>query len=118
MFNSTLIHSSPHPIRTNAICPWMTRTRLVAGIEDTWHKAGLASNTPEDVAKVIVGVLADGQVNGGSMYIEGGRAWNVEEGLLKTRPDWLGAERAAALDKGTELMGGGEHWTANKSSQV
>ncbi|KAK5137293.1 hypothetical protein LTR08_000263 [Meristemomyces frigidus] len=113
-----LMRSQPHGIRTNAICPWMTRTRLVAGIEDTWHAAGLPSNTPEDVASVIVGVLAEGKVNGGAMYIEGGRAWNVEAGLLKTRHEWLGEKQEADLDRGTELMGGGSHWVDNKSSQV
>ena len=115
---SSPVTSGPPLIRTNAICPWMTRTRLVAGIEDEWQKAGLPSNAPEDVASVIAGVVADGQVNGGAMYIEGGRAWNVEAGLLKTRPEWLGAKQTADLDTGTALMGGGEHWTANASSQV
>ncbi|KAI7328413.1 putative 3-hydroxyacyl-CoA dehydrogenase [Hortaea werneckii] len=115
---SSPVTSGPPRIRTNAICPWMTRTRLVAGIEDEWQKAGLPSNAPEDVASVIAGVVADGQVNGGTMYIEGGRAWNVEAGLLKTRPEWLGAKQTADLDTGTALMGGGEHWTANASSQV
>jgi len=90
----------------------------VAGIEDTWDKAGLPSNQPDDVARVIIGVLAEGKVNGGTMYIEGGRAWNVEQGLLKTRPEWLGEKQAKDLDQGTELMGGGEHWVENKKSQV
>ncbi|KAK3658648.1 hypothetical protein LTR22_008820 [Elasticomyces elasticus] len=114
----TLIQSQPYPIRTNAICPWMTRTRLVAGIDEVWAKAGLPSNEPEDVARVIVGVLADGKVNGGTLYIEGGRAWNVEEGILKTRHQWLGEKQEKDLDRGTQLMGGGEHWIENKSSQV
>lgn len=105
-------------IRTNAICPWMTRTRLVAGIEDTWREAGLPSNTAEDVAKVIVGMMADAKLVGGAMYIEGGRAWDVEAGLVKARPQWLGERQAADLDRGTALMGGGDHWVANKSSQV
>jgi hypothetical protein len=96
----------------------MTRTRLVAGIEDVWASAGLPSNTAEDVASTIVGVLADGKVNGGTMYIEGGRTWNIEQGLLKTRHEWLGAEQEKAMDRGTELMGGGSHWIDNKSSQV
>ncbi|KAK5731004.1 hypothetical protein LTR15_000942 [Elasticomyces elasticus] len=91
---------------------------LVAGIDEVWAKAGLPSNEPEDVARVIVGVLADGKVNGGTMYIEGGRAWNVEEGLLKTRHEWLGEKQEKDLDRGTQLMGGGEHWIENKSSQV
>ncbi|KAK4963321.1 hypothetical protein LTR10_000949 [Elasticomyces elasticus] len=91
---------------------------LVAGIDEVWAKAGLPSNEPVDVARVIVGVLADGKVNGGTMYIEGGRAWNVEEGLLKTRHEWLGEKQEKDLDRGTQLMGGGEHWIENKSSQV
>lgn len=53
-----LIKSSPQAIRTNAICPWMTETRLVSGIEDAWHKAGLPRNTPMDVAKIIGGKSA------------------------------------------------------------
>lgn len=110
--------SHVQPIRTNAICPWMTLTRLTAGIESAWREANLPSNTPEDIARVIAGVVADGQVNGGAVYIEGGNAWNIEEGLLKTRPVWLGEKQTADLDRGTELMGGGEHWTANKSSQA
>lgn len=118
VFRSVLIRSSPNAIRTNAICPWMTRTRLTLGIEDAWVKAGLPSNTPEDVAKVIAGVMVDGEINGGTMYIEGGRAWNIEEGLLATRRQWLGEQREADLDRGTALMGGGEHWIENKKSQV
>lgn len=92
----------------------MTKTRLVAGIESVWEQNGLPSNTAEDVARVIVGVLSEGKVNGGTMYIEGGRAWNVEAGLMDLRPKWIGEKQAADLDTGTALMGGGEHWTAGQ----
>ena len=44
------------------------------------------------------------------MYIEGGRAWNVEAGLNKLKPQWIGEKQNSDLDKGTELMGGGDHW--------
>ena len=83
-----------------------------------WQYAGLPSNSAEDVARVIAGVLADGHLHGGTLYIEGGRAWNVEEGLLATRQEWLGKKQADDLDRGTALMGAGRHWTENKSSQV
>jgi hypothetical protein len=66
------------------------------------------------VAKVILGVLSDGKLYGGTLYIEGGRAWNVEAGILATRPQWLGEKQTSDLDKGTQLMGGGEHWTEGK----
>ncbi|KAK3680092.1 hypothetical protein LTR78_000469 [Recurvomyces mirabilis] len=115
---SSLAETQPNPIRTNAICPWMTTTRLVAGIEDIWKANDLPANSPEDVARTIVGVTSDGKVCGGTIYIEGGRAWNIEEGILGTRKEWLGESRERDLGKGTQLMGGGDHWTANKSSQV
>ncbi|KAJ9629584.1 hypothetical protein H2203_001959 [Taxawa tesnikishii (nom. ined.)] len=90
-----LIKSSPQAIRTNAICPWMTETRLVSGIEDAWHKAGLPRNTPMDVAKIIGGVMADPKLNGGALLVEGGRAWEVEQGIDRTQPQWMG-ERLSA----------------------
>lgn len=92
----------------------MTRTRLVSGIASTWDAAGLPANEPEDIARVILGVASDSKVNGATMYVEGGRAWNVEAGLLETRPQWLGERQARQLDEGTRLMGGGEHWTAGQ----
>lgn len=88
----------------------IARTRLVAEIEAPWAEAGLPANEPEDVARVIVGVMADSGLNGGTLYIEGGRAWNVEAGLMKLKPQWIGEKQNSDLDKGTALMGGGEHW--------
>ncbi|KAK3703926.1 hypothetical protein LTR37_014144 [Vermiconidia calcicola] len=105
-----LINSSPCPIRTNAISPWMTKTRLTQQIEGPFEEAGLPSNTAEDVANVIVGVLSESSLNGGTLYIEGGRAWNIEAGLMKLKPQWIGVKQNSDLDKGTQLMGSGDHW--------
>ena len=44
------------PIRTNCICPWVTKTRLVSGIEEKWEAQGLPTNTPMDVANIIAGM--------------------------------------------------------------
>lgn len=96
----------------------MTLTRLVAGIEQAWAHAGLPANTAEDVATTIASVTADGKTTGGTMYVEGGRTWDIEKGLLATRHEWLGAEQEKAMDAGTKLMGGGSHWIDNRSSQV
>lgn len=84
---------------------------MTDGIVSAWSEAGLPSNTPEDVAQVIVGVLCDSKLNGGTMYIEGGRAWNIEAGLMKLKPQWIGEKQNADLDAGTRLMGGGDHWS-------
>lgn len=132
MLCRNLINAKPQPIRTNAICPWMTKTRLVSGIEGAWAEAGLPSNEPMDVAKIIAGellfrypkdkraqtaylsfctgVMADGKVNGGAMYVEGGRAWDVEIGIDATDKQWMGAKQAADFARGNEVLGTGEEW--------
>ncbi|EME85458.1 uncharacterized protein MYCFIDRAFT_130791 [Pseudocercospora fijiensis CIRAD86] len=101
----------PFSLRTNAICPWATSTRMMEVIKDIWEESGLPSNTPEDVARIVVGVLSDPQQKGGALYIEGGRAWDVEAGLLHTRPQWLGEKQTRDLDAGTLVLGG---WVKNR----
>ena len=54
--------------------------------------------------------MSESGLAGGTIYIEGGRCWEIEEGLLKTRPEWLGERQTADLDKGTQGLGGGEGW--------
>ena len=49
-------------------------------------------NTPEEVAKVIVQVAADGKAHGKAVYVAGGRAFNVEEGIERLDGEWLGGE--------------------------
>lgn len=113
MLQDPLSKASPK-IRTNAICPWATKTHMFEGNEEQWTAAGLPANSPDDVARIVVGVLADSKVSGGTIYIEGGRAWDIEAGLLKTRPQWLGERQTADLDGGTQVLGGGEGWTAGQ----
>lgn len=105
-----LINATPQPIRTNAICPWMTRTRLVSGIEKAWDEAGLPSNSPEDVARIIVGALADDELNGEALYIEGGRAWAIEKNISDLQHVWLGQKQHDDLMRGQEVLGSGAGW--------
>ncbi|KAI9376158.1 hypothetical protein BJX61DRAFT_491614 [Aspergillus egyptiacus] len=100
-----------HNIRINCICPWMTTTAMVRGIQDGWFQAGLPVNTPMDVAKVTAAVLGDEGLNGRSMYVEGGRAWEIEENLDRLEPEWLGAEPSRSLARGQEVLGLGSGWT-------
>lgn len=84
---------------------------MVAGIEEGWHKADLPINQPLDVAKVIAGVVSLPELNGTSMYIEGGRAWEIEQNLEKLQPQWLGEEPSRTLEKGQAVLGEGMDWT-------
>lgn len=103
--------SPAHRIRINCICPWMTTTGMVKGIQDGWFKAGLPVNTPLDVAKVMANVLGDKELNGQAMYIEGGRAWEIEANINRLEPQWLGEEPSRSLARGQEVLGSGEGWT-------
>ena len=64
-------------------------------------------NTAEDIANIALGLVAgthkskgedEAQMcNGLSVYVEGGRGWEVEEGLEATRDVWLGKGPNARL---------------------
>ena len=112
--DSTLIQSKPHAIRTNTVCPWMTRTRLTQGVEHHWDAAGLPGNMPEDIAKILMGVAADSSLNGEAVYVEGGRGWKIEQTKIDLRPQWLGERQTRDLDEGTRVLGGGEGWIAGQ----
>lgn len=112
--NSTLIQSKPYAIRTNTVCPWMTRTRLTQGIEEAWDATGLPGNMPEDVANILMGVVAESSLNGEAVYVEGGRGWKIEQPKINLRPEWLGERQTSQLDKGTRVLGGGEGWIAGQ----
>ncbi|KAL4759127.1 putative 3-hydroxyacyl-CoA dehydrogenase [Aspergillus foveolatus] len=103
--------ASAHNIRVNCICPWMTTTVMVKGIQEGWVKAGLPMNSPMDVARITAAVLGDVTINGTSMYVEGGRAWEIEANLDRLEPAWLGEEPSKSLAKGQAVLGSGMDWT-------
>lgn len=83
---------------------------MVAGVEEGWRKANLPINQPMDVAKVIAGVVCAQGLNGTSMYVEGGRAWEIERNLERLQPQWLGEEASRSLEKGQVVLGEGMDW--------
>ena len=102
-------------IRVNTVCPWMTRTIMTSGIEADWMDAKLPVNEPEDVARVIAEIVVSNGLNGKSMYVEGGRAWEVEDSLVRLEPQWLGEEASRTLNLGQTVLGTGDSWSAGKS---
>ena len=132
-------------VRVNAVCPWMTLTRMVAGIQTGWLEAGLPTNQPIDIARHIVGLAAAGPgvktlryepeegdagrgtsrgilkwgefeersgVNGRAIYVEGGRGWDIEEGLDRTQDLWMGKGPSERLAKGQAQLGAGGGWSS------
>lgn len=100
--------SSPsrQSLRINTICPWMTQTRttLNKDLQDRWEEEGLPVSTPQDVAKVAVSVLIDNSLHGTSMYVAGGRTWEIEANIDRTEPQWLGEEPSRALALGQKVL--------------
>ncbi|KAF7595217.1 hypothetical protein BBP40_006962 [Aspergillus hancockii] len=95
-----------HNLRINTICPWMTekRTSLTKKVQERWAKEGLPVSTPQEVALVSAGVLADDSLNGTSMYVEGGRAWEIEANIDRLEPEWLGEEPSKTLALGQKVL--------------
>jgi hypothetical protein len=78
---------------------------ITAGIEAKWRAAGLPINETADVARIVAGVACDDEQNGKAFYLEGGRAWEIEDNINRLEPEWLGQEQSMSLAKGQEVLG-------------
>jgi len=92
-------------MRVNCICPYSTDTSLFTTFKEAWEKEGLPVNSAEDIARMILGVCVDENLNGESVLVEGGRGWAMEVGLERTKPQWLGESAASNLAKGNAFVG-------------
>ncbi|KAK5455139.1 hypothetical protein LTS15_005859 [Exophiala xenobiotica] len=97
-------------LRVNAICPWATDTQLLSGVRAEWTKNNMPMNTPEDVAKYVIQVTADPKAHGKALFVTGGNAVDIEEGLNRTEPEWLGKKNSRELNEGQVILGLGMDW--------
>lgn len=84
---------------------------MAGGTQNAWINADLPLNSPMDVAIVTAGLLVDPQLNGKSMFVEGGRAWEIEANIDRLEPQWLGEEPSRSLAKGQAVLADGSAWT-------
>jgi NAD(P)-dependent dehydrogenase (short-subunit alcohol dehydrogenase family) len=56
-------------VRVNAIAPNFTSTQLTKNFSKEWYEAGMTYNTPETVARVIVGLSADASQHGACFMV-------------------------------------------------
>ncbi|KAL9119983.1 MAG: hypothetical protein Q9187_003459 [Circinaria calcarea] len=102
-------------IRVNAVCPFATDTGMLAPVKELLLRNNIPVNKPEDVAGTIVELAAGKHAscgdeaeacNGLAVVVAGGKRWEVEESLERTRNVWMGPEAAGLLDAlGRNLMG-------------
>lgn len=104
-----------HPttgIRTNILLPAMTETGMVGPAAQLFRMAGLAVNSAEDVAAFMVDMIARKErngkaLNGLAVYVEGGRGWEIEEGLKRTMREWLGSEPVERIEEDKRVVEAG-----------
>jgi hypothetical protein len=77
---------------------------MTDGIVQTFYKHDLAVNVPDDLATTILGLLTEENMYGKGVYVEGARGWEIEDGLVKTMPEWLGKEPTQRLWDGLKLV--------------
>ena len=92
-------------VRVNVICPWATDTQLLSGVRDAWVKNDMPMNQPEDVARYIIQVTAEPSTHGKALFVTGGNAVDIEEGLNRTEPEWLGERNSRELNAGQVILG-------------
>ncbi|KIW96773.1 uncharacterized protein Z519_02164 [Cladophialophora bantiana CBS 173.52] len=97
-------------IRVNSICPWTTETGMVSQFLDKWRAGGFAVNSPEDIAQIYGALAVDAENNGKAVYVEGGRGWEIEEGLNRLGPQWLGPGPWDSLMRGQRFFSETESW--------
>jgi hypothetical protein len=115
-------------ININVVCPWMTKTAMVKGIEDGWAQNGLPENEPEDVARAILICATanrgqDGKSHAGAVlpfegkmvWVGGGESYEIEDNIQRLEPQWLGEENSRVLEKGQAyLAAGSTSWDVSK----
>ncbi|KIW67668.1 hypothetical protein PV04_06900 [Phialophora macrospora] len=97
-------------LRVNTICPWATDTQLLAGVREEWVKNNMPMNQPADVAKYIIQVTASPTTHGKALFVTGGNAVDIEEGINRTEPQWLGEKNSRELNAGQVILGLGMDW--------
>jgi NAD(P)-dependent dehydrogenase (short-subunit alcohol dehydrogenase family) len=98
-------------IRVNCICPGMTELLLTTSFIESFRAHG-HTQTADDCARFYLGVANNPSMNGKSIYVEGGKGWEFEDGLWKTMPSWLGEEPTRMLRDNMKAMGEVKSWSA------
>ncbi|KAH6962362.1 short-chain dehydrogenase/reductase SDR [Ilyonectria sp. MPI-CAGE-AT-0026] len=98
-------------VRINVVCPWATDTEMISGVRDIWFQNSLPVNSPGEVARIILQCNGDKNIHGKAIYVAGGKGFDIEEGINRTEPDWLGEKQAIDLEKGQQVLGTGSGWT-------
>ena len=86
----------------------MTESALTSGFIHLFknNKSALPAHfqTSAQVAQYIALVLLTKELNGKSIYVEEGKAWDFEAGLAREMPQWLGNEPTKLSDDNSKFI--------------
>lgn len=91
-------------VRINLIAPSATNTEMIANYIHLFTENGIPLNSADDVARYTQAVGGDAALNGLVVYVVGGKGFDVDEGIFKLLPQWLGEENAKAWDLHNEVF--------------
>ncbi|KAI8936118.1 hypothetical protein NX059_007617 [Plenodomus lindquistii] len=91
-------------IRVNCVCPWATDTPMLAGQTAPWTAQGHPMNSAGNVAKIVISLAIDEEMNGKSVFVEGDHGWEFEEKLREAEPQIFGPEVTDRLRKGQAFL--------------
>jgi hypothetical protein len=70
----------------------MTPLAVATKVLPVFEAAGVPVQSPTHLAEKVVGLNCDSSMNGKVLYVLAGRAYNIEVGMQRTMPEWLGPE--------------------------
>lgn len=97
-------------IRINCVNPGMTDTQMTQSIIEAFKTTNQPINTADDIAETILGVMTTEGFYGKAVYVEGGKNWEIEEGLERTMPQWVGEEPARRIKEALAVVDTGDAW--------
>lgn len=92
-------------VRVNVILPWATDTPMIGQAVRIFRENRIPLNTADDIAYIIQHLSGDVDAHGYSVYCAGGIFVNIEGGLDRTEPQWLGEKHARDLRLGQKTLG-------------
>ncbi|KAF2799647.1 NAD(P)-binding protein [Melanomma pulvis-pyrius CBS 109.77] len=99
-------------IRVNVVCPTATDTKMVANARDFLIAMNAPLSTAEGCGKIIQQLVLDPRHHGKVVLVMSDRGWDIEEGLNRTRHQWMDDEAATILEETQVKMGPNTDWAA------
>ncbi|CAK7205461.1 hypothetical protein SEUCBS139899_008236 [Sporothrix eucalyptigena] len=92
LLRSCRVTATQYNVRLNAVAPFFTPTHITANYADAWKAAGLESNTPDDVARVVAQQALDTKANGTCVLTCGSIRRELENTRAALITQWMGED--------------------------